>query len=340
MVSTECPFCERRCRLDDDHAGFCHTYQVVDGEVVERYPHRYSSLHVNHIESVPFYHFQPGSRTLVLGGAGCNFDCEYCANAYVARSDPEPLLAYTVSPERVVALAEQYGCHNIAFAINEPTVALPTLLELAQVASEAGLPVGVLTNGYMAADLAEEMGKAFAFVNVSLKAITEAFYRDHVGVPGPEVVMRNIEILHRRTHVEVSTPIVQGLNDGDIPTIASFLADLDTGTAWHVFRLLPEYKMAGYDRPPIQDVNAALEGARELLPFIYFGNFVGSHWVSTLCPACGNLVIERINLGGCSAKLRSHGLHGDRCAACSESLPIVGGYVDWHSKDGDTWTLA
>lgn len=330
----ECPFCERRCRLDNTHAGFCQMVHLIDGRVVERFPHHYSSMHVNHIESVPFHHFQPGSRTFVLGGAGCNFDCEYCSNAYVARSAPEPLLAYTLSPQRVVALAQQYGCHNIAFAINEPTVALPTLLELAGVASSAGLPMGVLTNGYMTADMAQEMGQAFAFVNVSLKAITAEFYREHVGVPQPEVVMRNIQILHQHTHIEVSTPIVQGLNDSDIPAIAAFLADLDPGIAWHVFRLLPEYKMAGYDRPPIQAVNAALEGARQRLPFIYFGNFVGSQWVSTLCPACGAVAIDRLNMGGCSAKLRGCALQGNRCAACGETLPIVGGFVDWHSKDG------
>ncbi|MBN1815242.1 MAG: radical SAM protein [Anaerolineae bacterium] len=337
-MSAICPYCERQCYLAEGQVGFCQMYTWASGQVVERFPHRYSCMYVNHVENVPFYHFQPGSRTFVLGGAGCNFDCEYCANAYVARSDPEPLLTYTLPPERVVALARQYGCHNIAFAINEPTVALPTLLELAPVAAAAGLPLGVLTNGYVPAEVAEEMARAFLFVNVSLKAITAAFYRDHTGVPDVGVVMRTIEIMRRHTHLEVSTPIVQGLNDADIPEIAAFLASVDPQVPWHVFRLLPEYKMAGYDRPPIEAVNAALEHARQKLPFIYFGNFVGSRWVSTLCPACGETVIERINLGGCTAKLRSHKLAGTACAACGHGLPITGGLIDWHSRDGAPWT--
>jgi pyruvate formate lyase activating enzyme len=330
-----CPYCERRCRLAEGQVGFCQMYTWAAGQAVERFPHRYSCMYINHIENVPFYHFQPGSRTFVLGGAGCNFDCEYCSNAYVARSEPEPLLSYALSPQRVVHLARQYGCHNIAFAINEPTVAWPTLFELAGVASAAGLPVGVLTNGYATPEVAEEMARTLAFVNVSLKAITDSFYRERVGVPGPEAVMRAIETMHRYTHLEVSTPIVQGLNDGDIPEIAAFLAAVDPEMAWHVFRLLPEYKMADYDRPPIEAVNAALAQARQKLPFIYFGNFVGSRWVSTLCPACGETAIERVNLGGCGAKLSAHRLDGASCAACSRALPIAGGLVDWHSLDGE-----
>lgn len=334
MSGGTCAFCERHCRLEPGGSGFCQMYTWEGSQAVERFPQRYSCMFVNHIESVPFYHFQPGTWTFMLGGAGCNFDCEYCSNAYVARSNPEPLLTYHLPPQKVVTLAQQYGCRSISFGINEPTVALPTLLELSQVAGQSGYPVGVLTNGYMAAEVAVEMGKAFRFVNVSLKAISDAFYREHAGVPNHEVVVRNIEILHKYTHVEVSTPIVQGLNDADIPAIARFIASVDREMAWHVFRLLPEYKMADRERPRIQDVNAALEEARQLLPFVYFANFVGSQWVSTLCPQCHNVVIERINLGGCGSRTRAYSLRDGQCAVCGRQLPIVGAPPSRQPRDG------
>lgn len=332
-VELECPFCERRCRLDNVHQGFCQMYRLDNGQVVECFPNRYSSMFISHIEAVPFYHFQPGSRTFILGGAGCNFDCHYCSNAYVARSDPEPMLMYHLSPQRVVALAEESGCHNIAFAVNEPAVALPTLFELARVASTKGIPVGILTNGYMQPDVADEIGHAFAFVNVSLKAMSDTFYQQYAGIPSVDIVKRNIETLYQKTHLEISTPIVQGLNDQDIPAIASFIASIAPQIPWHVFRLLPEYKMATYDRPSIEEVNAALEAARRYLPYIYFGNFVGSHWVSTSCPQCDAMVIERINMGGCGAKSLSYHIQEGRCMACGYLLPIVGAPVSWNSKD-------
>jgi pyruvate-formate lyase-activating enzyme len=334
VIQVECPYCERRCTLTEDDGGFCRTYQAMDGEVVERFPHRYSSSVISHIEAIPFYHFQPGSRSLLLGGAGCNFDCHYCSNAYVARCDPEPLLTLHLPPERVVRFAEQAGCHNIVFGVNESTVALPTLLALSSVARTAGLPIGVLTNGYMQPEIAIQMGEAFDFVNISLKAMAGAFYREYVGVPSAEVAKRNIEILYGKAHLEVSTPIVQGLNDGDIPAIADFIASVSSEIPWHVFRLLPEYKMADYERPPIEAVNTALEAAREKLPYIYFGNFVGSQWVSTICPQCGSVAVERINLGGCGAKPLTYHLAVNRCATCDYALPIAGERVTWNSKDG------
>ena len=324
MSGGTCNWCERRCQVDTGRTGFCQTYTWDGVQAVERFPQRYSCMFVNHIEAVPFYHFMPGTWTFNLGGAGCNFDCQYCSNAYVARSDPEPLLTYHLPPQKVIALAEQHGCRSIAFGINEPTVSWPTLLELSAAAEQAGLPLGVLTNGYMTADVAAQMGRACRFVNVSLKAFSDSFYRQQTGVHSPEIVMRNIEILRKHTHVEVSTPIVQGLNDADIPTIARFIASVDREMAWHVFRLLPEYKMADRERPRIQDVNVALEEARQILPFVYFANFVGSQWVSTLCPDCHNVVIERINLGGCGSRTRAYSLQDGKCAACGRPMPILG----------------
>jgi len=328
------PFCERRCRLDEGQIGFCRAYHASAGRVVERFPHRYASMFISHIEAVPFYHFQPGSRTFVLGGAGCNFDCHYCSNAYVARSEPEPLLIYEIPPDRLVALAKQDGCHNMAFAVNEPTVAWPTLREAAQAASRAGIPFGVLTNGYMQPEVAEEMGALCAFVNVSLKGFHDEFYRQHVGLGGVEVVLRNIAKLRALTHIEISTPIIQGVNDNDITEIAAFIASLDRNIAWHVLRLLPEYKMADYERPPIQAVHQALGAQRERLPYIYFGNFVGSRWVSTLCPACGNMAVERLNIGGCVTKPLGYRLRdGYHCSNCGKPLPFAGAPVTWNSED-------
>jgi pyruvate-formate lyase-activating enzyme len=301
----------------------------------EVFPRRYSSVYVSHIESLPVFHFQPGSRTLVLGGAGCNFDCDYCSNAYLVRSNPARLLVHELSPERVPALAAQSGCHNIAFALNEPTVILPSLLELAKTAGRAGIPVGILTNGYATPEITRVMGESFAFVNVSLKSVRDEFYRRHVGVPSAGIVMRNIEIFHRLTHVEVTTPIVEGLNDSEIPEIAAFLQRLDSRIPWHVFRLLPEYRMASRERPDVGRISAMLRDVCRDLPYVYFGNFVGSRWVSTYCPECGTEVMERISLGGCGGKLVAHRLDdGQKCGICGHPIRIARPPVRWHSAEG------
>ena len=333
-MGTQCSFCERRCPLSETEAGFCGMY-TVDGQaqVGERFPNRYSSIYVSHVEAVPFYHFQPGSRTLVLGGAGCNFDCHYCSNAYLARGSPQVQLIHCLTPAQVMKMARQSGCHNIAFAVNEPTVCLPSLLALARAARAQGLPVGVLTNGFTTPEATVLMGESFSFVNVSLKAISPDFYRRFVGVSCPEVVLRNIEILRGKTHLEISTPIVQGLNDTDITEIASFIASIDPEIPWHVFRLLPEYKMTSYDRPNVEAINARLEVARQRLSYVYFGNFVGSRWVSTCCPNCGTVAIDRLNLGGCGAKVSKCCTVDGHCPACGRQLSLTKAPVAWSSRE-------
>lgn len=319
----ECMFCERRCELDVGKKGFCGMYGFSpERGVIGLFPHHYSTLSVSYIESLPVFHFHPGSRTMILGSAGCNLDCAYCINSYVAKGDPERILAYRLSAERVIAMAKECNCLSITFGVNEPLVSLPSLLELARLARQNGIFVGALTNGYGTLKATKLMGEAFSFVNVSLKSIRDEFYQSYVGVPSAKVVMRNIEVLSDMTHVEITTPIIAGLNDGEIPEIARFIKSLRPETAWHVFRLLPEHRMACQKPPNISHIKEMLKEVRRDLPYVYFGNFPGSQWVSTLCPECETAVIKRINTGSCGSKLISCQLNENRCPTCSFPLPI------------------
>jgi len=319
-----CPYCERRCVLTPGGRGFCEMYTLSrkDGQVVEVFPHRYSSIQVNPIERLPFFHFYPGSRVLVLGGAGCNMDCDYCINSYVVRGDPEEVLQFSLPPRRIISLAQELGCQSIAFAINEPTVALPSLLELAEAAASQGLPVGIMTNGYATAEATARMGRTFAFISVSLKSLKDEFCQEFLGVESVRAVLRNLEILVSLTHVEVVTPVVQGLNDRELKDMAEFIFRLNPEIPWHIFRLQPEHRTARQRPPEIPPLAELVQEVRTRLPYTYLGNFPGSQWVSTLCPRCGKEVVSRLSLGGCGAQLVSLHLKGDSCAYCGFPLPF------------------
>ena len=139
----ECPYCERRCQLAEGAFGFCRMYTVVEGQARERFPHMWCAYGVTRVESIPFYHAYPGSRCLTIGTAGCTVDCRYCSNAYVAKEDPAKLqdILLDLSPATLVRLAEKHGCHSIVFNVNEPTVSIPSLLELAAAARAADIPM-------------------------------------------------------------------------------------------------------------------------------------------------------------------------------------------------------
>ena len=63
--------------------------------------------------------------------------------------------------------------------------------------------------------------------------------------------------------MEVTTPVIQDVNDSQIEEIAKFLASIDPEIPWHIFRLLPEHEMKSAEYPSIERISLALESARK-----------------------------------------------------------------------------
>ena len=322
-----CGYCERRCRIRRDETGFCRMYTADEKGVRERFPHRWSACGTSRIESFPFYHVYPGSRSMAIGTSSCNFRCRYCSNAHIAKADPEAQQGrmYQISPVKLVGMASRLGCHNIVFSVNEPTVSIPSLLDVAEQARSAGIPMGCLTNGYATAEAIELLASIFSFFNVSLKGLSSAFNNAYIGIASSKPVLRTIRRLAQNRHVEVTTPVIQGTNDNEIDAIAEFLAGLDPEIPWHVFRLLPEDEMKSAEYPNIHAIDAALQSARKRLHYVYFHNFVGSEWVNTVCPACGSVVIERFSLGCGGDKLNRFLCEGKSCPHCRREIRLMTG---------------
>lgn len=331
----QCPYCERRCRLDAGALGFCRMYQAVDGAVRERFPDKWCAYGVTRVESIPFYHAYPGSRCLTIGTASCNIDCQYCSNAYVAKADPAELqdIMLDLPPARLVRLARKHGCHSIVFNVNEPTVSLPSLLRLADAARAEELPMGCLTNGYATPEATSLLGEVFSFFNVSLKGLSPEFCGRYLGIHDSRPVIRAIRQLSAQAHVEVTTPVIEGENDKELDQMADILADIQPETPWHIFRLLPSHKMSQEHYPSIAALSARLDALRTRLPNLYFHNFVGSQWVDTRCPSCGALLIARFSLGCGGDKLDAYYARGAVCQQCGRPIHMLGTKVDWNAKE-------
>jgi pyruvate formate lyase activating enzyme len=332
----QCDYCEWRCDLTGGRPGVCRMYEEAGGAIRERFPHRWSSCISSRIESIPFYHVRPGSRALVIGTMGCNFSCRYCSNAFIAKEDPviiqERMLR--LSPAEVVRKAKQMGCGSIVFNVNEPAMSFPSLLELAEAARGEGISLGCLTNAYTTEESTELLASIFSFFNIGLKGMSPAFNRDFIGIPSAEPILRNIRTLAAKGHVEVTTPIIESVNDGELEEMARFLADVDPQIPWHVFRLLPEDEMREARYPNVEKIAAALDSIRPMLPYVYFHNFVGSEWVNTLCPGCGALVIERFSLGCGGDMLKSFHCVEQGCRECGRKIRLAGDAEDsWKSGE-------
>ncbi len=326
----KCYFCERRCDLTGDQS-FCGMYKAENGRVVEVYPDRWCTYSASRVESVPFYHAYPGSRSMIIGTAGCNFRCRYCSNAFIACREPGDLqeVMYTFAPERLVAMVKKLGCHNIIFNVNEPAVSLPSLMRVKEYAQKEGIPMGCLTNGYTTEESTRMLADIFSFVHIGLKGFSNEFYKEYVGIDDIAPILRNIRTLSETCHVEIASPVIEDVNDHELFDIAQFIHDIRPEIPWHVFRLLPEHNMKGSVYPNIERMNQALESTRKLLPYIYFHNFVGSNWVNTHCPACGEVAIRRFSLGCSGDRLDEFLAPGNKCPACSTPIALLGTRVAW-----------
>jgi len=234
---------------------------------------------------------------------------------------------HKLSPDDLVRMAQKLNCHNIVFNVNEPTVSLPSLVELKKSAAKAGLPMGCLTNAYGTEESTELLASIFDFFNIGLKGFSSDFYKEYIGVRNLDPILRNIRRLSKIRHVEVTTPVIQEVNDRELDSIADFLAGINPEIPWHVFRLLPEYEMKSSEYPGIEEISSMLQTARKKLTYVYFHNFVGSEWVNTNCPKCGAVAIERFSLGCGGDKLDNFRCPGNRCSECGSEIKIFGHYI-------------
>lgn len=327
----QCNYCEWRCELSDGKFGVCKMYCEENGKILERFPNKWCTCGISKVESIPFYHAYPGSKSMVIGTTGCNFDCRYCSNSYIAKKDPgkqqEGMFEFT--PEELVKMAQKQGCHNIIFNVNEPTVSLPSLIEVSKIAKKVNMPMGCLTNAYMTQEATNIIASIFSFINISLKGMSPAFYRDYIGISNGDPIFRNIRHLAVTNHVEITVPVIQTINDHELDEMANFLAEIDRDIPFHVFRLLPEYKMKDYEYPSIDRVNESLNLVRDKLNYVYFHNFVGSDWVNTICPDCGADVIERLSLGCGGDRLSKFSCLENKCQVCSREIKLHGKKINW-----------
>lgn len=308
-----CGYCEWRCDLAAG-AGVCGMYELQNGAVKERWPFTWTRCQQQEMEKIPIFHFLPGERVLQLGGWNCNAKCAYCMNANLALPDRD-IVTFSLSAKQIVARAARGQYRAIHFGVNEPAMFLPSALEVARAAREADILCGISTNGFLTPEAAEQAAEAFSFCNLSLKSLRDDFYRQHLGLPSVQPILRNLRLLDSRLHLEVTTPVTRETLS-ELPEIAAFLQEAAPRAVWHLFRLLPANEMEAEQPPAVQ---ALVEAVQELTlrpKWIYISNFVGSQWASTLCPECGETLIERLCEGSCGARFLRRNDHAGRCPAC------------------------
>ena len=273
-----CTLCPRQCHIMEEKRGYCGARTVVQGRVVLAETGRLSGLALDPIEKKPFQRFYLGANVLSLGFFGCNMLCPYCQNHEISHPSlqdrPRPVRKMT--EEQIVDLAKSLipqGNIGVAYTYNEPLTSFEFVLETAKKVQEAGMKNVVVSNGCFEEWVIEALLPYVDAWNIDLKSFNEETYRQLGGELG--TVLRSIQRISGRNHLEVTTLIVPGQNDSEdeIDAMSRWLASVDPQIPLHISRSFPHWLRPDLVPPPVSTMMRLIKIAKQHLRFVYGGNF-------------------------------------------------------------------
>ena len=273
-MSVQCELCFHRCRLEEGQNGLCRARGNRGGQVVPLNYGRLTALALDPIEKKPLRRFHPGSMVLSVGSFGCNLDCPFCQNAGIAGAGEESATQFW-SPELLAEEAVRLrsrGNIGVAYTYNEPLVGYEYVRDCAALIRQAGMYNVLVTNGTIESEPWKELLPLIDAVNIDLKGFCEGWYRTLGG--DLETVKRAIVLAAGACHVEVTTLIVPGENDGEeeMETLACWLASVGPDIPLHVSRFFPRHRMTDRPATPAETVYRLARIAQAYLRYVYTGN--------------------------------------------------------------------
>ncbi len=274
-MKTTCELCVHRCALDEGQTGLCRARANRGGEVVPVNYGKVVSLALDPIEKKPLRRFHPGGAILSVGSFGCNLRCPFCQNHEISMAGEGELRAEELPPEALAALAEELtprGNLGAAYTYNEPLVGYEYVRDCAEAIHARGLYNVLVTNATIGEAPWRALLPLIDAANIDLKGFTGDWYRRLGG--DLETVKRNIALAAERCHVEVTTLLIPGENDGEdeIRALAAWLAGVSPDIPLHLSRFFPRYRMTDRPPTPVETVYRLADVARESLKWVYTGN--------------------------------------------------------------------
>ncbi|ABD41710.1 Radical SAM [Methanospirillum hungatei JF-1] len=324
----ECEMCGHRCSIQEGGYGRCRMYTCKNGEISERFPDLYLALWPGAIETIPFLHYTPGGRYLLLSTIGCNLSCEGCVSYVLAKN--QDLLTDALihaEPTDVLRMARDNACIGAVFCLNEPTVSLETVARVARELHAAGLSMGCASNGCMSEKALDVLLDHMDFITIGLKGLSDQAYQINGAPCNAEQVFQTLKTIHSRNiHLEVAA-VCKTSDMEEIVTIAQRILEISADIPLLVMRFIPFHGADTALEPSAIAAEDLISACRKYLPFVYLFNTPSTRYLNTYCPNCNELLVERSFNGPMGA--RFSGRYAQVCPSCTSSIPIRG---EWFSQ--------
>jgi pyruvate formate lyase activating enzyme len=318
----QCQLCPKQCRVRKGERGVCRVRENRDGKCYSLVYANPCAFHPDPIEKNPFFHVLPGTWSLSLATAGCNFTCKFCQTWEISQASPEDVYSYEIPPELVVKRAKQMRTRSVAYTYVEPVIFYEYMVEVGSVVKDAGLLSLIHSNGFINPDPLRKLAKVIDGANIDLKAFTDGFYRELCGGELDPVLETLKTLRQEKIHLEITNLIIPTKNE-EMSLVREMCLwvkrELGANTPIHFSRFYPLYKLKNLPPTPV----SMLEEAREValscgLEYVYVGNVPGHKGENTFCPMCKKMIIQRTGymIGEVHVK-------GGKCEYCGKPIPGI-----------------
>ncbi len=318
----KCTLCPHFCILKEGEVGRCGVRKNSGGKLFSLNSDKIIAIHTDPIEKKPLYHFLPGTRSLSIAAAGCNFRCKFCQNHSISIiADESEITGEKIDPDKIVEAAIISKASSISYTYTEPTIFFELMYKTAIAAKEAGLKNVMVSNGFISDHALEKLIPVLDGVNIDLKSFTEQFYSDQCGgrlAP----VLDTIRTLNKsECWLELTTLLIPELNTSapEIEQLTSFIAEINPEIPWHVSRFFPNFETLDIEPTDTELIEFILDlSVKKGLKYVYGGNFDSEKWGDTRCNKCNSTLITR---RGYDIKVSD--FSDGKCMNCSAEIPGV-----------------
>lgn len=310
----KCELCPHYCVLENNQTGICIGRKNIDGKLIAINYGEIVSLSVDPIEKKPLFHFYPGSKIFSTATFGCNMRCPFCQNYSISQYKQETNF---LSPEELFDLVKSYKLNMISFTYTEPLIWFEYIYDFCKI-SEGKLKIVLVTNGMINEKPLLQLLPYLHALNVDLKSMNEEYYKKTLKGDLP-TVKRTIEIINKRTHIEITNLLIPDENDSDedIENIINYVSNLNKNIPLHFSRYFPHFKY-NKKETSIERLFYAYNKAKEKINYVYLGNTLLEEVENTYCPECKTLLIERQFY-----RTRIRNIKEGRCSNCGRKVDII-----------------
>lgn len=319
----KCGFCWRHCDIPEGRNGYCQVRRNEGGTIRSLQYGQLVAFAVDPIEKKPLYHFLPGTLSLSVAEAGCNYRCRFCQNYTISQPGCEVPGRY-YPPEVVVEVARRQHVRSISYTYSEPSVWQDYMVDVATLARESGIRNVMVSNGSFSRESWDRIFPVVDALNIDVKG-DALFYADICKGSLWPVLDSVEEAVRRKRHLEVTTLLIEGIHTRRmVEELGKLLCDRGV-QVWHLSRFFPRYQMSDRTATSESFLEKMLEVAgMSGIPYIYGGN--SSHVDATCCPSCHTVLIHDHRYGGSQRQEASRTIIHGRCAACG--FPVYGCFDD------------